>query len=619
VDINVPVAVSLLLPGALLAADLNLTSPDDAVKVHLSAPGGRLQYSVTLGGKTAIEPSPMGITVDGVNLAEGASLGSGERYEVDESYPWYGNHSTVRNRCRGLRISLTHTATGTEFSLEVRAYDGGVAFRHVVPGQGMRVPDEATVFRLPEGSTVWVHGVEDHYEGRHRRKSLRAVAPGEWAAPPVTARLPENAGYVSITEGGLRAFSGMVLQGDGEGAFRARLGHAVPASYPFRLRYKDQIERLSKPAAVSGTIATPWRVVLLGADLNALVNSNVVHNVSAPPDSKLFPTGIRTDWIRPGRAVWSYLDGGRGTLEGQKVFSRLAAELGFEYNLLEGYWSRWPESQLQELADYSRALGVQIIVWKHSRDLRSPETLEEFFSLCNRTGVAGAKIDFFDHEHKEVVDLYEWILKKAAEHKLVIDFHGANKPTGLERTYPNLLGFEGIRGLEMPPPYAQHDATLPFTRMLAGLADYTPVIFGRRMGDTTWAHQVANAVLLPAPLLVYGAHPANILAHPTVEVVKSIPSVWDETVVLAASEIGEVAAFARRKGDTWFVAVANGHFARTIRVDLSFLDEGSYLGYLIRDGADAASVRTEQLTFRRGDSLDVAMPSGGGFIGSFSR
>ncbi len=609
----------LLMPAVVFGGDFTLASPSEAVQFHLTAPEGRLHYRVTLGGRVAVETSPIGVTVDGVKLGDGASVGRADRYEVNETYLWYGNHSMARNHCNGARIAVTHEATGTAYTLEVRAYDDGVAFRHIVPGEGRRVPEEATVFRLPSGSTVWIHGVEDHYEAQHVRKPLRAVAPGEWAAPPLTARLPEGAGYVSITEGGLRGYSGMVLQGDGDGGFHARLGHAVPASYPFRLRYRDQVERLSKPAVISGTITTPWRVILVGADLNTLVNSDVVHNVAAAPDAQLFPEGIRTEWIKPGRSVWSYLDGGERTLEGQKEFSRLASELGFEYNLLEGYWSRWPESDLKELVEYSRRLGVRIIIWKHSRELRTPGALEEFFAMCNRTGVAGAKIDFFDHEHKEVVDLYEWMLRKAAEHRLLIDFHGANKPTGLERTYPNLVGLEGIRGLEMRPPYAQHDATLPFTRMLAGLADYTPVIFSRRMGDTTWAHQVANAVLLTAPLLVYAAHPANMLANPTAEMIKSIPSVWDETVVLPASEIGEVAAVARRTGETWFVAVVNGHYARTIRIDLSFLGEGSYLGCLVRDGLEAASVRIEHETFRRGDSLYVAMPSGGGFIGRFRR
>jgi alpha-glucosidase len=153
--------------------------------------------------------------------------------------------------------------------------------------------------------------------------------------------------------------------------------------------------------------------------------------------------------------------------------------------------------------------------------------------------------------------------------------------------------------------------------MLSGLADYTPTHFGRRMADTTWAHQVANAILFPAPLLVYGAHPANIIANPTAGMIRSIPSTWDETLVLPASDIGEVAVLARRKGNTWFVAAANGVYGRTVRIDLSFLGEGSYQGFLIRDGAEAAAVKTEYGTLRRADSLSVQMPSGGGFVGRF--
>jgi alpha-glucosidase len=248
--------------------------------------------------------------------------------------------------------------------------------------------------------------------------------------------------------------------------------------------------------------------------------------------------------------------------------------------------------------------------------------------MCNRVGVAGVKIDFFDHEHKEVVDLYETMAKAGAEHKLLVDFHGANKPTGLERTYPNIVGIEGIRGMEFFPPYAQHDVVLPFTRMLAGMGDYTPTHFGSRLADTTWAHQVANAVILQSPLLVYAAHPVNMLANPTAEVLKSIPSYWDETVVLPVSEIREVAAFARRSGDTWFLAITNGSTARNVRIDLSaFLGRvpqqggraASYHATLIRDAGEAAAVKMEHVTLGASDGLWVDLHSGGGFVARFKR
>lgn len=613
-------AVFCLSVPALAADEVTVASPDGRVQFRLSLGGkARLEYSVTFRGRPVIEASAVGITVDRVNLAEGVELGKLDRYQVNESYPWYGVHSTAVDHCNGVKIAVTHGASRTAYTLEIRAYNDGIAFRHVAPGEGTRVPDEATAFRLPSGSTLWIHDLEDHYEAQHARKGLQAVPAGQWVAPPLTFRLPGDAGYASITEGALVRYSGMGLQADGNGSFYARLGHAIPPSYPFRLRYKDLVARMAQPAAVTGTITTPWRIVMIGADLNALVNCDIVHNVSPPPDPKFFPNGLKTDWVKPGRSLWSYLDGGNNTLEGMKEFSRLASELGFEYNLLEGFWSKWPESQLKELADYSRQRGVKIIIWKHSNSLRDPQSVREFFDMCLRTGVAGAKIDFFDHEHKDVIELYETLLRAAAERKLIIDFHGANKPTGQERTWPNELGLEGIRGMEMRPPYAMHEATLPFTRMLAGLADYTPMHFGRKLADTTWAHQVANAVMLQAPLLVYAAHPANMLANPTVEVVKSIPSVWDETVVLPVSDIGEVAAFARRKGETWFVAVINGPNARTVRIDLSFLPPGSYKSVLIRDCGEAAAVKIEHMTLRQNEGLYIDLRSGGGFVGRFVR
>jgi len=211
----------------------------------------------------------------------------------------------------------------------------------------------------------------------------------------------------------------------------------------------------------------------------------------------------------------------------------------------------------------------------------------------------------------------------------MVDFHGANKPTGLERTYPNIVGIEGIRGMEFFPPYAQHDVVLPFTRLLAGMADYTPTHFGSRLADTTWAHQVANAVILQSPLLVYAAHPANMLANPTVDVLKSIPTCWDETVVLPVSEIRQVAPFARRSGDSWFLAITNGATARNVRIDLSsFLGRGSqqqggraasYHATLIRDVSEPAAVKIEHLTLAPGDSLSVDLHSGGGFVAMLKR
>ena len=614
----------LLLAGLAPAAEPTaIASPNGRIHFTLSPDAqGALAYTVTLAGRAVIERSPLAITVDGVELAAGIELGNVERYRVDEKYPWYGVHSTAANRCNGARFRIVQVASRTAYTLEARAYDDGVAFRFIVPGADgkLRVPDEATLFRVPAGSTVWYHNFEGHYERVHDRKSIEDVPAGDWAAPPLTIKLPGGLGYASITEGDLRNYSGMGLQADGQRGFHTRLGHAHPVSYPFRLRYKDEVERVAQPAAVPGTITTPWRIVIIGADLNTLVNSDLVTNVSPPPDPKYFPKGLRTEWVRPGRAVWRYLDGGENTFEGMKEFSRLAAELGFEYNLLEGFWQKWPEEQLRELVDYSRGLGVGIVLWKHSRDLREPDKIRDFFQLCRRVGVAGVKLDFYDHEARAVVDLYEAHLRAAAEQRLVVNFHGANKPTGLSRTWPNELTREAIRGMESrQSPRARHDATLPFTRMLAGHADYTPVHLGERRNDTTWAHQIATAAIFTSPLLVYGAHPRSLLENPAVEVIKAIPSVWDETIALPISEIGEVAVFARRSGRVWFLAILNGPEPRTVDIPLSFLGRGKYQAVLIRDSAekrDAVAVQKTGQTSR--DSIRIELQAGGGFIAKFA-
>ncbi|MFB3829459.1 MAG: glycoside hydrolase family 97 catalytic domain-containing protein [Bryobacteraceae bacterium] len=614
-------ACILLSAVPALAADLlSLKSPAGKVEFRLlTLDGARLGYAAALNGRTVIEPSPLGIVVDGVNLAAGAYAGKAQRYKTNGTYAWHGVHSMAVDRSNGVKIPVKHGSAA--YTLEARAYDDGIAFRFIVPGAPgqSRVPDEVTSFRLPAGSTVWYHDFEGHYEAVHVRKAIGEVPAGQWAAPPVTFRLPANAGYASITEGALFRYSGMGLEGDGKGGFDARLGHTHPPSYPFRLRYSEDVQRLSKPAAVEGDITTPWRVVMMGADLNALVNCDIVNNVAPPPDPKLFPKGAKTEWIKPGRAVWRYLDGGEGTIEGQKEFSRLAHDLGFEYNVLEGFWRKWSEQELKEYNAYSRAQGVGVLLWKHSKELRDPASRREFFDLCRRTGAAGAKIDFFDHEHKEVVELYEACLRDAAERHLVLDFHGANKPTGESRTFPNELTREGIRGMESRKAVrAPHDATLPFTRMLAGHADYTPVHFGDRRNDTTWAHQIASAAILTSPLLVYAANPANILKNPAAEVIKSIPSVWDETIALPASEIGEVAVFARRTGKTWFLAIMNGATARSVAIPLSFLGAGSYRTAMVRDSADdPAAVRIENGVSKRSDTLAIELRAGGGFLARF--
>jgi alpha-glucosidase len=241
--------------------------------------------------------------------------------------------------------------------------------------------------------------------------------------------------------------------------------------------------------------------------------------------------------------------------------------------------------------------------------------------MLHDLGVVGAKLDFLDHEAKEVIDLYEALLRKAAEHRILIVFHGSNKPTGRERTWPNELVRESVRGMESSGMLerARHQTILPFTRYLAGPADYTTMLFTERRRDSSAAHQIATLVAFASPLLTIAANPESILASPAVDVIKSVPSTWDETRVLTGSEIGELVLFARRTGNTWFLAVMNGPSARTIQVPLSFLSAGRYQSTLVRDDApDGSTVRVESSVNTQTDKIALELRAGGGFLGRFA-
>lgn len=618
------IAATVLVSNRAVASsnETIVASPDGSIQFQVTFKE-HLGYDVSFKNKSVIEPSQLIFSLDGKDLTASPTVGDIKTYHLNETYPWRGVHSVAVNNCNGATIALK--SGEVSYSLEIRAFNDGVAYRFIAPGAAgqARVPDEASTFCLPDGSRVWYHDLKGHYEGQHTNKLVAAVPTGQWVAPPMTFKLPAGGGYASVTEADLVNYSGMALQATGPREFSVALAHKQPASHPFVLRYTtNDVMRLSKPAIVTGTVTTPWRVVMIGADLNALVNCDILPDLCPPPDPKIFPQGLKTDWIKSGRAVWKYLDGGDSTLDGTKEFCRMAGELGFEYNVVEGYWGRWSDAEIKELAEYAKQNGVRLLFWKHSRSLRTPEDREAFFKKLHDLGVAGAKIDFFDNEHKEMIDLYQALLQNAAKYHLVVNFHGSDKPTGTSRTWPNEITREAVRGMESSRllDRATHETTLPFTRMLAGPADYSVTYFGARRQNTTWPHQIATAVIFNQPMLTYAANPSNILANAGVDLIKSIPPVWDETIVLPPSEIGKLAIYARRSGDTWFLAVIGGPDGQTIQVPLSFLGAGGYESMFIRDsgkGADAEAI--EHGSSRREDTLTINLRPGGGFIGRFTR
>ena len=309
---------------------------------------------------------------------------------------------------------------------------------------------------------------------------------------PVTIKLPDGLGYAAITEANLGGFAGMALQADGDLGFAARLGHAHPASYPFTLRYKDDVERLARPASLKGAITSPWRVVMVGADLNTLVNCDIVQSVSPPPDPVLFPKGLDTAWVKPGRAVWKFLDGGENSLAGMKEFSRLAGDLGFEYNVIEGFWQRWTDAQLRELVDDSKAHGVGIWLWKHSKDLRNPKPARRSSESARMPARSGLRSISSTTRRKK---WSTYIRCCFARRPFTNSWWTSTGPTSppANRAPGQTSWREGVYGLEHKgmTQWAANNTTLPFTRFLPDLATT------RRSTSATAAARLRGRTRLP--------------------------------------------------------------------------------------------------------------------------
>lgn len=587
-----------------------IASPDKLVTFVLSIRQNQLYYQVNYKNDPVITPSAMGLSVDGTPVGPCTSLEVAGRKVIDETYPWRGLHSMAVNHCNAVGIKVKGVGASPSFVVEVRVFNNGAAFRYVVSRKdSSTVNTDNTVFTLPAGSTIWSQPDIGNYEGRYQRQLIDTVRQGQPVGPPLTILLPGHTGYAAITEGGLTDFAGMSLESSGNNAFAAHL---------------------TGTTGVWGPVKSPWRIVEVGQDLNTLVNCDIIANVSPAPDKTLFPQGFATDWVKPGKSVWSWLAGnGDVTLENMKRFSDWAGQLGFAYNLVDEGWSRWKDGDkdkwalLKELVDYSAARHVRVWVWKAFPDrngvpgLRDSAARWDFFNRCKQAGVAGIKIDFFDAESQEVIAFYQAALRDAARLHLMLDFHGADKPTGQSRTWPNEVSREGIRGLENSNDWPTHNTTLPFTRFLAGHGDYTPLTFRDEItkGTTTLAHQVATTEVFTSPFMCIAADPEVLLRSPVREMVVGMPTDWDQTIVLPQSSIGEQVLYARRSGSTWYLGALNGEGARQVKVNLSFLGQGSYGATIMEDDpGHGAQVRIRQEKLDRQSTVTIDLMSGGGFV-----
>lgn len=630
-------ALSLALASSTLLADpLELTSPDGNLRFQLFTNAEQhLACSVTVGGKVRIASSRLGVIVDDHDLGAGATFDAAlirrSGYSKPETFPWRGNKSVATNFCSTYVVPVRNGATPA-WELEVRIFNDGVAFRYQVPGEGTRrIHGESTQWQLPQAARVWFQTATGAgaYEGDYHSSradqiplstEVKGIPQPVRLGPPVTVEYPDG-GFGLISEAALYHYSGMALQPEG--------GASLRAVFP------DDPEGWSN----QGPLRSPWRVMVFTGDLNGLVNSDVIPALCEPPDPNLFPDGMNTAWLKPGKApcTWMVYGNDGAQWHRQKWFVDVAAATGCEYLLVDAGWrsERWGWlkdggdvwARAAELCHYAAGRNVGIVLWhaypegrNDSPGLTTVEAREDLFRNCQKAGVKGVKIDFFNSESKATIEACEDLLRRAAKYQLLVNLHGVNKPTGEARTWPNEITREGIREQEYvlwgTLPLAHYGA-LPFTRMAVGHADFLPGYVQRRfLKNTTPIFQMASVIVFSSPFLCWPDNPEAYLNSSLLQFVRTVPVTWDETRVLPGSIIGDTVIMARRKGDDWYVGVLNCRAEpQTLELDLSSLGLQGREMTLYRDGAEGAACRIESnLKPPSNRRLTLDLRSGGGFI-----
>lgn len=594
------VAVSVLpLAGQTRTArTITVSSPDGRIRAEVSAAGGLLRYQIDVDGKQVLAPSTIGVRADDVELGQDVTLGSAHFRKVDQRYRFFGAHAEAVDRAN--EATIPAHSHGQPYSVDVHVANDGVGVRLRLPAKaGRRVQADRSSWMIEGDPTVWAAKLNPSYESPYHQTTLKQLGT-EKIGLPLTARVGQV--YIALTEALIKDYGDLAVTLGKSGALEGEL-YADPNGW-----------------TTDDEVVQPWRVTIIARNLTDLVNTTLVENLNPPASAEL----AHADWIKPGRSAWQWLATGDPIEAEQHEWIDWTSQLKFEYYLIDEGWEKWPDSW-QAIASnvaYAKTKNVKIWIWVHSRTVTDPQARREYFRKAVAAGVAGIKIDFPPPASRKVANWYFDTAKDAAAMHLMVDFHGANKPSGMQRTWPNVLTREGVRGHEYQMtryhrvPQPDHDVILPFTRYLAGPGDYTPTVFttSELMGNT-WAHELAQAVVFTSPFLCYGGHPQSYLENPARDVLTAISPVWDQTLVLPGSEPGKVVAEARRSGKQWFIAVINGGEATTLDIPLDFLGKGSWKSTQLRDADKPNAWNRQDGKITRSGHIHLELAARGGFVG----
>jgi len=638
----------LILTQTLYARkSVQVASPDGRIRFTVSMEGELPSYQVTYKNQELIGNSPLSITFDNGTFGKQLKINKPVYSTKEETYELIvGKSKTVHSVSKEVIIPLEETlAPFRKINLVVRAFNDGVAFRYEFPEQkgwdSYVMYDEHTTFHLkgdPKALTMFLPSYQTSHEATYTHAPFSELKEKNLMDMPVLFEFP-NQVFMSITEAAVRDYAGMYLWKEA-GQLTGKLSPNLQ---------NEQIKVVADLPHQS-----PWRVLMISDRVGALIESDILTNLNEPCKIE------DTSWIKPGKTTFTWWNGnvvpdttflGGNNFETNKYYIDFAARNGLDFHSVYGYaeqpwywddgsWFGFPgpnadimkvvgSLDMQEICDYARSQGIDIHLWVNWIPLY--EKIDEAFAQFEKWGVVGMMIDFMDRDDQEMIRIQEEMLAKAARHKLFVQFHGSCKPSGLHRTYPNeftregTLNYENFKGGMVT--VADHDISIPFTRLLAGAADYHlggfravpkeqfKVQQSNPLVTSTRCHMLAMYVVLESYLGMICDTPPSYEGQPGFEFLQAVPVTWDRTVVPCA-EVNEYVTIARKKDNEWYVGTINNSKARTIEIPLTFLDKGKYAVTIYKDAPDVDRnpnhLLKETLTLSAGDKIKIELASDGG-------
>lgn len=643
-----------LLPFSIKSKEISVASPDNKLRVSVNIED-KITYAFLHENDVLIESSPISLTLTtGEIWGKKPAIRSVKNNSKNEiiSSP-FNKSASVQDHYNEVVINFRG-----DWALKFRVYNDGMAYRFISNKKSdFFIESEEASFSFPSDFKAYVPYVRGDYsltdplqssfENTYTYSFLSKLDSEKLAFLPVLIEAG-NGKKICITEVDLESYPGMYLQNtSGKTTLQG-----VFAKYPSKteqgghnMLQQRVLERENYMAKVNGVREFPWRVAIVSTNDKDLTVSHMTYKLASASRVN------DISWIKPGKVAWEWwndwniygVDFAAGiNNDTYKFYIDFAAAHNIEYIILDEGWAVnkqadlmqvVPEINLQELVDYGNRRNVGVILWAgywaFDRDL------EEVCKHYSEMGVKGFKVDFMDRDDQQMVDFIYRASETAARYKLLLDFHGIYKPTGLQRTYPNVLNFEGVNGLEQLKwspdtlDMVTYDVTIPFIRMAAGPMDYTQgamknaskgnyrPVFSEPMSQGTRCRQLALYVVFESPINMLCDSPSEYMKESeSLEFIANIPTVWDESIALDG-EVAKYVTIARRSGKDWYVGGITDWKEREITLNFSFLPQGNYKAILFKDGENAhrkgIDYKREELNVTSSDNLTINLAPGGGF------